>query len=91
MSREEMCSMLDGNAAGGLLREVFAFDGRTDHLRGLRQDDADGRAAPVRHRAGRHPTLPLMRRGGGTDRLHAAGTLARPAARGNHRHGVRGN
>ena len=26
MSREEMCSTLDGNAAGGLLREVFAFD-----------------------------------------------------------------
>jgi ferredoxin-NADP reductase len=26
MSREEMCSKLDGNAAGGLLREVFAFD-----------------------------------------------------------------
>jgi Family of unknown function (DUF6510) len=26
MSREEMCSMLDGNAAGGLLREVFAFE-----------------------------------------------------------------
>jgi hypothetical protein len=26
MSREEVCSTLDGNAAGGLLREVFAFD-----------------------------------------------------------------
>ena len=26
MRREEMCSTLDGNAAGGLLREVFAFD-----------------------------------------------------------------
>jgi len=26
MSREEMSSTLDGNAAGGLLREVFAFD-----------------------------------------------------------------
>ena len=26
MSRQEACSMLDGNAAGGLLREVFAFD-----------------------------------------------------------------
>lgn len=26
MSREGMCSMLDGNAAGGLLREVFAFE-----------------------------------------------------------------
>jgi ribosomal protein S27E len=26
MSREEMYSALDGNAAGGLLREVFAFD-----------------------------------------------------------------
>jgi hypothetical protein len=26
MSREKECSTLDGNAAGGLLREVFAFD-----------------------------------------------------------------
>jgi hypothetical protein len=26
MSREEMYSALDGNAAGGLLREAFAFD-----------------------------------------------------------------
>ena len=26
MSREGVCSTLDGNAAGGLLREVFAFD-----------------------------------------------------------------
>ena len=26
MSREQVCSALDGNAAGGLLREVFAFD-----------------------------------------------------------------
>ncbi len=26
MSREQVCSTLDGNAAGGLLREVFAFD-----------------------------------------------------------------
>jgi Family of unknown function (DUF6510) len=26
MSREKVCSMLDGNAAGGLLREAFAFD-----------------------------------------------------------------
>jgi hypothetical protein len=26
MSRENVCSTLDGNAAGGLLREVFAFD-----------------------------------------------------------------
>ena len=26
MSRKGMCSTLDGNAAGGLLREVFAFD-----------------------------------------------------------------
>lgn len=26
MTREEENSMLDGNAAGGLLREVFAFD-----------------------------------------------------------------
>lgn len=26
MSGEEMSSTLDGNAAGGLLREVFAFD-----------------------------------------------------------------
>ena len=26
MSREKVCSMLDGNAAGGLLREIFAFD-----------------------------------------------------------------
>ena len=26
MSREGACSTLDGNAAGGLLREVFAFD-----------------------------------------------------------------
>src|SRR5262249_29085048 len=26
MSHEGMCSALDGNAAGGLLREVFAFD-----------------------------------------------------------------
>jgi hypothetical protein len=26
MSRDEMCSTLDGNAAGGLLREIFAFD-----------------------------------------------------------------
>jgi Family of unknown function (DUF6510) len=26
MSREEMYSALDGNAAGGLLHEVFAFD-----------------------------------------------------------------
>ena len=26
MSREEMCFVLDGNAAGGLLREVFAFE-----------------------------------------------------------------
>ena len=26
MRRENMCSVLDGNAAGGLLRDVFAFD-----------------------------------------------------------------
>ena len=26
MSREKVCSSLDGNAAGGLLREVFAFE-----------------------------------------------------------------
>ena len=26
MDGEGVCSMLDGNAAGGLLREVFAFD-----------------------------------------------------------------
>jgi hypothetical protein len=26
MSREGVCSTLDGNAAGGLLREVFAFE-----------------------------------------------------------------
>lgn len=26
MAREGMCSTLDGNAAGGLLREVFAFE-----------------------------------------------------------------
>jgi hypothetical protein len=26
MSRETVCSTLDGNAAGGLLREVFSFD-----------------------------------------------------------------
>jgi hypothetical protein len=26
MSRDKVCSTLDGNAAGGLLREVFAFD-----------------------------------------------------------------
>jgi hypothetical protein len=26
MSREQVCSTLDGNAAGGLLSEVFAFD-----------------------------------------------------------------
>jgi hypothetical protein len=26
MSRETVCSTLDGNAAGGLLREVFLFD-----------------------------------------------------------------
>jgi hypothetical protein len=26
MSGEQACSTLDGNAAGGLLREVFAFD-----------------------------------------------------------------
>ena len=26
MSCEKVCSTLDGNAAGGLLREVFAFD-----------------------------------------------------------------
>ena len=26
MSRESACSSLDGNAAGGLLREVFTFD-----------------------------------------------------------------
>jgi Family of unknown function (DUF6510) len=26
MSHEQVCSVLDGNAAGGLLREVFAFD-----------------------------------------------------------------
>jgi hypothetical protein len=26
MSGEKVCSTLDGNAAGGLLREVFAFD-----------------------------------------------------------------
>ena len=29
MAREGECSMLDGNAAGGLLREVFAFDATT--------------------------------------------------------------
>jgi hypothetical protein len=26
MSRDEECSALDGNAAGGLLREIFAFE-----------------------------------------------------------------
>ena len=26
MSHEQVCSALDGNAAGGLLREVFAFE-----------------------------------------------------------------
>jgi hypothetical protein len=26
MSRETVCSTLDGNAVGGLLREVFSFD-----------------------------------------------------------------
>ena len=26
MSRDKVCSTLDGNAAGGLLREVFTFD-----------------------------------------------------------------
>ena len=26
MSHEQVCSTLDGNAAGGLLREAFAFD-----------------------------------------------------------------
>jgi hypothetical protein len=26
MSRKEVCSTLDGNAAGGLLGEIFAFD-----------------------------------------------------------------
>lgn len=26
MSHEQVCSALDGNAAGGLLREAFAFD-----------------------------------------------------------------
>ena len=26
MSREGVCATLDGNASGGLLREVFAFD-----------------------------------------------------------------
>ena len=29
MAREGVCSTLDGNAAGGLLREVFAFDATT--------------------------------------------------------------
>ena len=32
MSREEMCSTLDGNAVGGLLREVFAFDATTARI-----------------------------------------------------------
>ena len=29
MAREGTCSTLDGNAAGGLLREVFAFEATT--------------------------------------------------------------
>ena len=29
MAREGVCSTLDGNAAGGLLREVFAFEATT--------------------------------------------------------------
>lgn len=32
MSREEVCTMLDGNAAGGLLCEVFAFDATTARI-----------------------------------------------------------
>ena len=32
MSREGMCSALDGNAAGGLLREAFAFDPTTARI-----------------------------------------------------------
>jgi len=32
MSREGICSTLDGNAAGGLLREVFAFDATTARI-----------------------------------------------------------
>ena len=32
MSREEVCTMLDGNAAGGLLCEVFAFEATTARI-----------------------------------------------------------
>jgi hypothetical protein len=32
MSRQGVCSTLDGNAAGGLLREVFAFDATAARL-----------------------------------------------------------
>ena len=32
MSGEGICSTLDGNAAGGLLREVFAFDATTARI-----------------------------------------------------------
>lgn len=55
MSREGMCSTLDGKAAGDLLREVFAFDGagRRDGLLGLRQDGAGRRPAPLPQPLGR--------------------------------------
>jgi hypothetical protein len=81
MSAEGERSMLDGNAAGGLLSEVFAFrcNACAEDLRGLRQDPADGGADALRHRARRHSALPVVRPGGRPDRAHVAGTLAGPA------------
>jgi hypothetical protein len=63
MSAEGERATLDGNAAGGLLREVFAFDATVaaTTCAGCGRTRADGRAARLRHRDGRHPALPLMR------------------------------
>ena len=65
MSCEKCSTMLDGNAAGGLLCEVFAFDATAARITcaGCGRMGPMGELRPLRHRAGRHPALPLMRWG----------------------------
>jgi hypothetical protein len=91
MSREEVCSMLDGNAAGGLLREVFAFGATVARTtcgatpRWFRWESCVSTQSSwvpslrCPSRSGRHTNCP-----------HATGALARPAGRGNSRSGVLG-
>jgi hypothetical protein len=92
MSREEVCSMLDGNAAGGLLREVFAFGATVARTTcaGYAKMVPMGELRLYAIELGAILALPIMRSGCHTNCPHVTRALARPAGRGNSRSGVLG-